>query len=220
MSANAARFSIVDAFAAGWRTFVANLVPMLVYAAIVVIVNVVLDLLTDDTTGFVASTLMSFIAFLITQLLAIGWIRIALDAVDGQPISVDRIKESFGIIVPFAIAAVLFSVGVSIGLILLIVPGIVVAVTFGLYGPILVDGVRTDALEALRHSAEITRGERLHLFGFGVALVLLNMVGFLLLVVGVIVTSAVSVLAAAHVYRQLQATRGGGMMPGESRTEP
>ena len=93
--------------------------------------------------------------------------------------------------------------GVAIGLVLLIVPGIIFAVIFGFYGWGLVDGVVDDGVSALRHSAEITRGHRWQLFGFAIVLILFNLLGLLALVVGVLITSAVSILALAHVYRQL-----------------
>lgn len=60
-----------------------------------------------------------------------------------------------------------------------------------------------DGVAALRRSAEITRGNRWQLFGFLIVLLLLNIVGLLALVIGVLITSAVSILALAHVYRRL-----------------
>ena len=206
MSASSHRFDIAAALGVGWRTFVANLVPMAAYALVVLVVSVIANFLIGQPTGFITSLLGTIVMFVIGQLMAIGWLRIALDAVDGRAVTVDRIRESFGILVPYAIAAVIFGIGVTIGMVLLIVPGIIVILIFGLYGWLLVDGVVREPLEAFRRSAEITRGERLHLFVFGIVLVVLNLVGLLVFVVGVLVTSAVSILAVAHVYRQLLAS--------------
>ena len=112
-------------------------------------------------------------------------------------------------LVPYIVAAVLFSIAVTIGLILLIIPGIIAAIVLGFYGWILVDRSERDAIAALRHSIEITRGEWLRLFLLGIALLALNLLGLLLFIVGVIVTSAVSILALAHVYRRLEETAHG-----------
>jgi uncharacterized membrane protein len=61
-----------------------------------------------------------------------------------------------------------------------------------------------DPIEALRHSSHITSGNRWSVFVFLLAALALNIVGvLLLLVVGVLVTSAVTLIAGAHVYRQL-----------------
>lgn len=202
MSAVPASFSYGDAFRHGWRAFTENIGPMALYALVVVGISILVSLVVGRPDG-TESFLGSAVGFLVNQLIAIGWLRIALDAVDGRPINTDRVRGAFSVFVPFLVAAILFSLGVTIGLVLLIVPGIIFAVTFGFYGWGLVDGTVDDGVAALRHSAEITRGHRWQLFGFAIVLILFNLLGLLALVVGVLITSAVSILALAHVYRQL-----------------
>jgi uncharacterized membrane protein len=204
MSSTAAPFSYGDALRHGWQAFTANVGAMALYALVVVAVSGLLNLLLsslDATQTFIGNVAV----FLINQVIAIGWLRIALDAIDGRPIETERVRASFSVLVPFIVAAILFSIGVTIGLVLLVIPGIVFAVVFGFYGWPLVDGAVDDGLSALRRSAEITRGHRWQLFGFVIVLVLLNIVGVLALVIGVLITSAVSILALAHVYRRLDA---------------
>jgi uncharacterized membrane protein len=202
MSAVPASFSYGDALRHGWRAFTANIGPMALYALVVIGVSVLVNIVFGRPDG-TQSFLGNLVGFLVNQLITIGWLRIALDAVDGRPIDTDRIRNAFSVFVPFLVAAILFSLGVTLGLILLIVPGIIFAVVFGFYGWALVDGAVEDGVAALRHSAEITRGNRWQLFGFGIVLLALNLLGLLALVIGVVITSAVSILALAHVYRQL-----------------
>jgi uncharacterized membrane protein len=202
MSAVPASFSYGDALRHGWRAFTANIGPMALYALVVIGVSVLVNIVFGRPDG-TQSFLGNLVGFLVNQLITIGWLRIALDAVDGRPIDSDRIRNAFSVFVPFLVAAILFSLGVTLGLILLIVPGIIFAVVFGFYGWALVDGAVEDGVAALRHSAEITRGNRWQLFGFGIVLLALNLLGLLALVIGVVITSAVSILALAHVYRQL-----------------
>lgn len=202
MSAVPASFSYGDALRHGWRAFTANIGPMALYALVVVAVSVLVNVVFGTPEG-TRSFVGNIVVFLVNQLVAIGWLRIALDAVDGRQIDTDRVRGAFSVFVPFLVAAILFSLGVTIGLILLIVPGIIFAVIFGFYGWGLVDGAVDDGVAALRHSAEITRGHRWQLFGFVIVLILFNLLGLLALLVGVLITSAVSILALAHVYRQL-----------------
>jgi uncharacterized membrane protein len=83
--------------------------------------------------------------------------------------------------------------------------GQVVAIVWISLALAIVDGreIASDTLLALRHSSHITSGNRWSVFVFLLAALALNIVGVLLLVVGVLVTSAVTLIADAHVYRQL-----------------
>ena len=106
-------------------------------------------------------------------------------------------------IVAFVIAGALYGLAVICGLILLIVPGIIVSLML-MFGTYVVIDRNAKAMDALRESRRITRGHLWQLFVFGLALVLLNFVGLLVLVVGLLVTMPVSAFAVAHAYRTLE----------------
>lgn len=195
-------FEIGEALRAGWERLWPNIIPMALFALVVWVVNGLLQSLQAQAGGF-GRFVLGVISFLVTQLIAIGWIKITLDIIDGRQVNAEAVVDRFRLIVPYLVAAVLFSLMVTVGLILLIVPGIILAVTFGFYGFHIVDTGDRDPIAALRRSAEITRGHRLQLFLFGLVLLGLNLLGILLLIVGVLVTSAISLLALAYVYRRL-----------------
>lgn len=88
------------------------------------------------------------------------------------------------------------------GFILLIVPGVVWALTYA-FAPYLVIDRGLGVREALRESARMTYGHRWHLLQLALALVLVNVVGLLCLIVGLLVSAPVSALAFVHVYRLL-----------------
>lgn len=209
VAGSAPRFTIGEAIGEGWEAFKANFAPMALYAVLVWAVSALVNLVFGNPEGGVRSLIAFVISFVVNQIITIGWLRIALDAIDGRRASPERIRASMSVLVPFMVAALVFSFAVTIGLVLLIIPGIIVAIVLGFYGWILVDGKETDAMAALRRSAEITRGERLHLFGLGLMLLLLNIVGLMALIIGIIVTSAISILALGHVYRRLEQTAMG-----------
>ena len=199
------RFSIGQALAVGWNRFLANIGPMALYALVVWSISALLSLPGRDSGG-VATFLFGVVSLVVGQLISIGWIRLALDVVDGRRVTAASITASFRVLLPYAVAAIIFSLALAVGLVLLVVPGIVVAVVFGFYGWVIVDR-GSDPVAALRRSAALTEGERWHLFGFGLTLLALNVLGLLVLLVGVLVTSGVSLLALAHVYRQLQGSQ-------------
>jgi uncharacterized membrane protein len=77
------------------------------------------------------------------------------------------------------------------------------AVTFGLYGYVIVDKGETDAVASLKRSAEITAGRRWPLFGLGIVLTLINVLGFCALCIGVLFTVGITSIAWAYTYRAL-----------------
>ncbi|HEX6195744.1 MAG TPA: hypothetical protein VFZ37_07530 [Jiangellaceae bacterium] len=202
------RFEIGEALGAGWRLFWPNILPMALFALIVWAVNGLLQLLRDDAGWFV-SFLLGLTGFIVGQLVAIGWIKLALDITDGRPVSAEAVLDRFRLVVPYLIAAVLFGLMVGIGLVLLIVPGVIAFIVFAFYGFHIVDTGEQNPFEALRRSAELTRGHRWQLFLFGLVLIGINILGLLVLLVGVLISSGISLLAVAYVYRRLAAPVAG-----------
>lgn len=60
-----------------------------------------------------------------------------------------------------------------------------------------------DIVKSLRTSAHLTEGRKWWLLGFGITILLLNVLGALLLLVGLLVTIPVSLFAFVHVYVKL-----------------
>ena len=189
------------AFRAGWRGFTANIVPLIFVALIVWVVTGAVNWLANDTTG-VIRFLASVVSFFLAQLVAIVWISLALAIIDGRPISGESLLPDGSTLISYIIASLVFSVMVAVGLVLLVIPGLIVAVIFGLYGWALVDK-RLDPIESLRESSRLTRGHRWQLFAFALAAIFINILGLFALIIGVLITSAVTLIAAGHVYRQL-----------------
>lgn len=103
--------------------------------------------------------------------------------------------------------SVLTGIIVFVGLILLIVPGIIVMLVYAFVKYLVIDR-DLGTIEAMKESARITRGHRLELLLFFLALVGLNILGLLALVVGLFVTIPVSMLAIVHAYRMLASHAG------------
>jgi uncharacterized membrane protein len=99
-------------------------------------------------------------------------------------------------------ASILFGLAVAVGFVLLIVPGIIVALMFMFTTFIVIDR-GLGPIEAMKESHRITNGHKWSLLGFTLMLVLINLLGVIALVVGLLVSIPVSSLAVAHAYRVL-----------------
>ena len=105
-------------------------------------------------------------------------------------------------VVYFFLSSMLMGLAVMVGLLLVIVPGIILAVMFSMYSYAFVDGVY-GVRAPLKRSRELTQGIKMRLFIFGLVLMVFNLLGLLALIVGVFVTAPVSMIAYAYVYRVL-----------------
>ena len=99
-------------------------------------------------------------------------------------------------------ASILLVLAIAIGFVLLIVPGVIFALMFMFTMFIVIDR-ELGPIEAMKESHRITRGHKWNLLGFTLVLVLINLLGVLALLVGLLVSIPVSSLAFAHVYRLL-----------------
>ncbi|HEX2448687.1 MAG TPA: hypothetical protein VHK26_10980 [Methyloceanibacter sp.] len=98
--------------------------------------------------------------------------------------------------------SILLTLAIAIGLVLLIVPGIIFALMF-MFAPFVVIERQLGPIDSMNESNRITRGHKWQLLGFSLLLVLINLLGVLALVVGLLVSIPVSTLAFVHAYRVL-----------------
>jgi len=104
----------------------------------------------------------------------------------------------------FFISSVLYILLIVV-VIALMVCGATLFLRLSLASIVLID-LNTGTIEAFKKSMEITKGHVWKLIGFGIVFILLNIVGALVLVVGLFVTIPVTLLAYITLYRSLQNT--------------
>ena len=99
-------------------------------------------------------------------------------------------------------ASILLALAVAIGFVLLIVPGIILGLMF-MFTTFVVIERELGPIDAMSESHRLTRGHKWQLLGFVLLLLLINVLGLLALVVGLLVSIPVSTLAFVHAYRVL-----------------
>jgi uncharacterized membrane protein len=200
---NAGALNIGDAVSYGWDVYWKNVGTLIVISLVVIAIQVVFGVLGDAVDNLFGRFVIQLVGWLLAMLVSLGWLRVSLEITRGVKPEVGDLfrAQGYG---PYLLASILFGIGFYVGLILLIVPGIIFACVFGFYGFVIAErGDGVGVLESLQRSADITRGNRWQLFGLGVVLLLINFVGALLLLIGLIFTLGISVLAWAYAYRTL-----------------
>ncbi len=158
---------------------------------------------------------------LLVQLAQMGvtmaWIRFAFQIVDETPVHVPAPKELWPEFLSFVAASILCGLMIGIGFVFLIVPGVVLALTYG-FSTFVVMDQKLGPLDALKESARLTKGVRADLFIFGVIMLLLNLAGLCAFGVGLFATIPMTFIASAKVFRRLQVRAGAA--PPVAPTQP
>jgi len=166
----------------------------------VTVVNIAFSILSESEG--VTGVIMSIISMFVGLLLQIGLVRLSLNVVDGKPVALHNLVDEYQSLLKVFVAWVLYSVAVIVGLLLLIVPGIIIAIMFSQYTYLIVDR-RAGVIESLKLSAALTKGHKLKLFGFFFVILGVILLGVLALGIGLLVAIPVVTVAGAIVYRRL-----------------
>jgi len=197
-----APFSVGECVSYGWRAYWKNVGPLLLITLVIIVIDVVISAIGQATGNNVVAALFSLIGWIVGLLLAFGLIRATIAVTKGQKPEVAMLFETDGF-GPYILASILFGIAVAIGLVLCIIPGIIFAVVYHFYGYVIVENPSTGAIDSLKKAADITRGHRWELFGLFIVLILINIVGLIACLVGVLFTAGISAVAVAYAYRSL-----------------
>ena len=209
-----------EALAAGVRGYLANLWPLSVAGAATLGTYVAFRLPAQAAadSGFVARSLVLDLAGLIVAaVVAHPWFSYALDADRGMGIDLLKpFNRPAGFMVQ-AVASIWFWAAMVFGLRYLYgIPSILALLFYAFYGFVVADRRATSGLKALGTSARIGEGRRVGLFGIAAVLTVLNLFGAVavgfgvnpgtlaLTVLGLVVTTNVSLVTGARIYRTLE----------------
>jgi uncharacterized membrane protein len=131
-----------------------------------------------------------------------GIIKITLKFVDKEVPNFDDLFSQYKLFWRYLGATVLYALIVLGGLILLVVPGVIWALKYQ-YSRYFIIDKKMGIMESLRKSGELTQDAKWDLFLFWLLIIAVNILGAILLGVGLIISIPVTMLAQAFVYREL-----------------
>jgi hypothetical protein len=134
--------------------------------------------------------------------LAVGQIRMIDKQRGGEDIRVQDVFSGFSSFAPAFVATLVFVVGVSIGLVLLVVPGVVLAVVWA-FSLWFVALQRASATEALADSWELLKGNRTSVLLVLAVIMLLNVLGTAVLP-ATLLTAPLSFIFATLAFHEME----------------
>ncbi|MCL6096201.1 MAG: glycerophosphoryl diester phosphodiesterase membrane domain-containing protein [Patescibacteria group bacterium] len=196
-------FSKKEAISFGFKLAKENIVFFIGLFVIVVFISLLSTAIQTSLasqqpfTGIIVYVLF----WIVNIIISMGLIRISLELIDKKkPKFLDLFHTKS--LVDFIFGTIIRSVITIIGFILLIIPGIIFSIRLQFVTYLIVDK-GMPAVDAVKKSWKMTKGNTWNLFFFGILLCLINVLGVLLLLVGLFITVPLSMLATTFVYRKL-----------------
>lgn len=206
-------FSIQAVLRQGWDSFKARYKFFLLVSFFYVVVSAIPKImdgivdaaprLASDPVFFVLSTFIQIAAWVVGLIVPIGYTYILLRAVDNQSYEMRDLFSAHKVFWKYILTGIIAGILVAIGTVLLVVPGIFLALSFMFVSYVVVDE-HLSLSKALKRSYALATGVRWKLLGFIIVVACINIVGIALLGIGFLVTMPVSGLASMHLYKSLK----------------
>ncbi len=202
---NKRTFSIKEALGFGWETAKENLgffVMLLLVAALIYLIPWSVALLLSER-GFLWSSMgVSMVDFVLTAIIWMGIIKISLNFYDKKESEIEDIVSPYYLFFKYLLASIVYFIIVILGFVLFIVPGIYLAIRLWFFDYFIIDK-EMGPLDSLKSSFHATKGNVLKLLLFLILMGVINILGVLLLVIGLFITIPVTILASVFAYRKL-----------------
>lgn len=195
-------FSIKEAIKHGWELFKTHKKALVIPFIIIAVVQNLGGFLSDNASP-VAEGVISLVLWIVGMWLQIGIQKLVLSIEDGGAPEWKEIFNHGKLLIKYTVTTILYGLGVFIGLLLLIVPGIYFAVKYS-FAVINVADKDMGIMDAFKLSAKLTEGVKRKLLLFFLAMLGIIILGLIALVVGIFVAGPVVCIAYAHVYRILE----------------
>ncbi|MCL5019848.1 MAG: hypothetical protein M1426_05230 [Patescibacteria group bacterium] len=197
-------FSKKEAIDFGFEIAKKNIIFFIGLFVIVVLISALTSLIQFGATlerQPILYIILYVVIFIINTIIGMGLIKISLEFVDKKKPKFSDLFHTKNL-VNFILVSLIRGVVTLIGFILLIIPGIIFSIRLQ-YATYLVIDKNLPPVDAVKKSWDMTRGNVWNLFFFIILLVLVNILGALLLLVGLFVTVPLTMIATTFVYRKL-----------------
>lgn len=162
-----------------------------------------LDFSSFDTNSYLFLTIFTnVVAFIVNIAASISTMTLCLKLSERQTVDWNDIFQHWNLFIRWMLGSIAYGIAVLVGLIVFVIPGIMMAVRFSLWGYFLLDR-NASPLQALDQSWNAVRGCSWKVFFFMIIVALINVIGFLCFGIGLLITAPLTGVAYALLYRKL-----------------
>jgi len=198
-----ATVDIGGSFSYGWGKFSQYAGALIVAVLVMWVLNLIVQAIGFAFDSLVLRLVFGLLAVLVSAVASFGLTNVSLKIVNGQPVEISDAFPTGPRVGAYAITAILIQIIVTIGLYLCIIPGVIAAV-FLWFGHFVVLDEDVAPGDAISRAASLVQGNFGSVLGFIILALLINLVGAILCLVGLLVTIPMTTVAAAYVYKGLK----------------
>lgn len=194
-------FKTREVVAFGWDKTNDHLKFFIPFTAGLIVLVIVLNMVMGRfaTAGGFLSLSMNVVWTIIDVIITLGLIKLSLVVMRGGVPALKTVFSQTNHFFKYFFASLLYALIVFGGFLLLVVPGVIWAIRFRYFGYAIVDK-NMGIMESLKESYRLTKGHTWNLFVFALALFGINLLGFIPLGLGLLVTIPLSMIAVARVW--------------------
>lgn len=199
---NEEKFTIGDALTTGWEAFKDNVGYVFLFLVILFGVELVFSVPFGFSRNYIGIGIGNVLGFIVGIFVSIATIKFTIRLVRERGVDLNDLYTGYPRFLNMLLGSILYGLIVLGGLILLIVPGIIWGLKYQFFGYLIVEQ-DIDAVEAIKKSGRMTKGELGHLFLYALAAFGLNLAGLIACGIGLLITAPVTMIAHAYVYARL-----------------
>src|SRR6185503_4977789 len=144
----------------------------------------------------------SIVSFVVSSFIMAGIMNFSLKVARGAPYAFGDLFSGAPFFVSVLVANLVCAIAISIGMVLLIVPGVILALGLCMTMPLVIDR-NLGPIEALTESWKLTDGHKMNLFVFGLIAIGLVIAGLCACGVGLLLVTPLLYIAHMYIYLKL-----------------
>ena len=192
---------IKESLAAGWRMTKSRYPLILAYAGTFLAIGAVRFFLDKAIDAVAVKVILGLGFQVLNWYMTFNALGISIKIVDDKETGYADLWTPQGPFWFYVLATILYGLITAGGVLLLVVPGVIWGLMFMFYGYTQIEH-NLGPIQALKASKALTAGAKGGLFLFSLVSIGINLLGLLVVGLGLFVTLPITYFAIAHVYRQ------------------
>lgn len=197
------KFMISEVFSTSWKYTKSQIWVLAGLFIGYFILSSIISLFGMPAQGsMVGKIVVNLISAIIGCIFMLGYFKNMFQTLDGEEPQFSAYGQQSRKIITYFVASLIMGIAVSIGIILLIVPGIYLAIRLQFYSAYIVEE-DCGIMESLQKSWKLTEGQVMPLFLLFLAMIGIAIVGCILFFVGLFVAAPLIYMMQCYTFRKL-----------------